>query len=155
MMTQNRLKELLLYNPQSGVFEWLKSGSGRKKKVAGRTESNGYISIGIDGRVYGAHRLAWLYVHGKLPLMIDHRNRVRNDNSIGNLRLTNYSKNALNCKPRINNKLKTLGVRETKYGKFTATFIRVHLGTFDTLTEAKEAREIYEKAYKIRIKYDN
>ena len=153
MMTQNKLRELLAYNKDSGVFEWLRSGSGRTSKIAGRRDSNGYITIGIEGKVYGAHRLAWLYINGVMPDMIDHKDRVRDNNKILNLRLSNHSENAMNCKPRINNQLGEVGVRKTKSGRYTATIKREHLGTFKTRDEAIEARKIAELKLKKELKW--
>ena len=55
--------------------------------MAGSVHSTGYVRIGIDGRKYTSHRLAWLYVHGVWPSdQIDHINRNRSDNRIANLR---------------------------------------------------------------------
>jgi hypothetical protein len=87
-LTQARLKELLDYNPDTGIFTRKVSRPGfRVGDVAGSLTERGYIKIGIDGKNYSAHRLAWLYVHGKSPdNCIDHINGVRDDNRISNLR---------------------------------------------------------------------
>ena len=89
MLTQERLKELLDYDPATGVFVW-KVPKARPVKAgnkAGYSESDGYISIQIDRKRYKAHRLVWLHVYGRWPKEeIDHINRIRGDNRLENLR---------------------------------------------------------------------
>lgn len=87
-LTAERLRELLRYEPETGEFHW-RGGGGRprKKTTAGCPDKDGYVRIKVDQRLYAAHRLAWLYVHGKWPdYTIDHMNCIRNDNMIANLR---------------------------------------------------------------------
>jgi len=111
MLTQERLKELLDYDPDTGVFTRLRS----TRKV-GWTETNGYIRTDIDGTKYGLHILAWLYVTGTFPKnKIDHKNGVRSDNVFDNLRDVSNSDNAKNCKIPITNTSGILGVRWCKY----------------------------------------
>lgn len=81
--------ENLKYDPSSGVFTWAKD---QKRSLAGEKAGrkiDGYIVIPLNGSIYYAHRLAWLYATGKDPgnLEIDHRNNKRQDNAIDNLRL--------------------------------------------------------------------
>lgn len=69
MLTQSRLKEIIHYNPDTGVFTWLKSRGGAVKAgdVAGVLHHSGYIIIKTGGKIYLAHRLAWLYKSGCWP----------------------------------------------------------------------------------------
>ena len=146
-LTQERLQELLSYDPETGIFTNLKS-RGRVKigAVAGSKNPNGYIYIAIDSKKYRAHRLAWLYVHGNFPAnQIDHINEVKDDNRIVNLRLaTNLENHQNQSSPRTNNTSGYLGVIWDKFsGKWRAR-IKVngkqkHLGCFDTGEEASEA----------------
>jgi len=87
-ITQARLKEVLDYNPETGVFVWKESRSGIKTSgIAGCKQSDGYIRISVDGKQYFAHRLSWLYVHGYFPEhSLDHINRNKSYNRISNLR---------------------------------------------------------------------
>ncbi len=83
-LSLNRLKELLLYDPDTGIFTWISSTKNYRRPigaVAGYINSLGYVQIGIDCVAYGAHRLAWMYVHGNLPEMdVDHINGNPSDN---------------------------------------------------------------------------
>lgn len=89
MLTQQRLKEVLRYVKSTGLFYWRVSP---KPGVvvgaqAGCLNDKGYVLIGVDGRLYRAHRLAWLYVTGNWPVdLIDHRNTNKQDNRWRNLR---------------------------------------------------------------------
>ncbi len=88
-LTQARLKALLHYDPETGVFVNRVERNGRAKKgaVAGARTQDGYICIQVEKQKHQAHRLAWLYVYGAWPQNeIDHLNRDRADNRIDNLR---------------------------------------------------------------------
>lgn len=88
ILTADRLRTLLHYDPATGYFTRLVSIAANA--MAGTmpgTTHNGYVTIAVDGKRYRAHRLAWLYVHGEWPAhQIDHINGVRDDNRIANLR---------------------------------------------------------------------
>jgi hypothetical protein len=116
-LTQFKLKEILYYDKKTGNFFW----NVRKKyglkigAIAGQKTVQGYIDIQIDKFKYKAHRLAWLYCYGKFPEKnIDHINKIRNDNSIKNLREANHSENGQNRKL---NKSNTSGFRNVSYNK--------------------------------------
>jgi HNH endonuclease/AP2 domain len=149
MLTQKRLKELLHYNPETGIFTWLMKPSPQANRIsadniAGHINVEGYFVIGIDGKVYKAHRLAWFYMAGVWPNQIDHINGIRNDNRWCNLRLVKKSQNALN---RGENKNNTSGIKGVswykKYEKWVAQIgknkKRINLGYFDTKEEAHAA----------------
>ena len=87
MLNQKRLKEVLTYDSETGIFVWRSKKSRNKGKVAGHLRSDGYVAITVDSKLYRAHRLAWLYVHSYFPEHdIDHMNGVRDDNRLVNLR---------------------------------------------------------------------
>ena len=97
MLTQERLKELLEYDPETGFFTRLIGRSGpraRSGDVAGCDNGQGYIRIYVDGRPYKGHRLAWFYVHGAWPREIDHINGDKSDNKLANLRPATRSRRA-------------------------------------------------------------
>jgi hypothetical protein len=107
MLTAERLRELLDYDPETGVFtRRVDAGSrGKAGSVAGGYHSRGgYLEIGIDGRVYYSHRLAILYVTGEWPTAhVDHINNVKDDNRFANLREATKAQNATNSKRRSDN----------------------------------------------------
>lgn len=101
MISQERLREVLDYNPETGLFHWKVRAGSRAMvgAVAGTITDEGYIKIKIDGRRYLAHRLVFLYESGAWPPNeVDHINQVRTDNRRHNLRLATKSENQRNAK---------------------------------------------------------
>lgn len=94
-----RLKDLLSYNAETGVFTWRKTkGRAKAGSAAGCKDTCGYEVIRVDNVLYKAHRLAWLYVHGRWPDgLLDHINRKPGDNRIANLREVSQSENMHNA----------------------------------------------------------
>lgn len=152
MITQQRVKELIVYDEISGVFKWLKNRTGFAKEggVAGSLvkagKNKGYIVIQLDGEKYQAHRLAWLYHYGLMPEgVIDHINTVRNDNSIRNLRIANNHENGWNSGVQKNNRSGCTGVIWSKnLNKWIARINNKHLGLFGSLIDAASARKSAE-----------
>lgn len=97
-LTSARVRELLDYDPATGDFTWKVSrAKARMGHKAGFVYGKGYIAISIDGRVYYAHRLAWLHATGEWPVgVIDHINHDKRDNRFANLRDTSVAGNGLN-----------------------------------------------------------
>ena len=134
-VTQERLKELLDYNPETGDFTWRKTTGGRLGgTVAGAIAKNaGYTQIRVDRRKYFAHRLAFLWMTGEWPEdMVDHINRNRADNRWCNLREANRSLNNLN-----NGAKGYCWIAKDK--KFMAKVSGRYIGSFDTEHEARQA----------------
>ena len=120
-LTAVRLREVLDYDPQLGVFRWRqKTGSASAKTVAG-TPHKEYVRIQVDGKLHRAHRLAWLYVTGEWPSgEIDHRNNNGSDNRWGNLRAADHFTNMQNqTRAHRNNATGLLGVHQ-QGGKYRA-----------------------------------
>ena len=148
-ITQARLKELLTYDPDNGLFIWNESrGPLFKGTVAGSIKHSGYIHIQIDKTVCMAHRLAFLYMTGEYPEETDHINHNKADNSFANLREVTHRENMRNQKIRSNNTSGMQGVTYNKRCKKWQAWImdqkRVHLGLFSQLNDAKKARRIAE-----------
>lgn len=143
-LTQERLKELLLYDPETGIFTWERR-RGRPSRTLGagvKEKTYGHILICVDGRMFRAHRLAWLYVHGSFPARhIDHINGVRDDNRISNLREATESQNQ--CNRAGTSKTGYKGVYLHKSGRWYAMIQcgkkRQCLGYFETPEAAAEA----------------
>lgn len=114
MLTQNKIKDWLLYDKDTGLFFWKRVHPGIP--TGGRAGSvnnvTGYLSIRIGGHNYYCHRLAWLYEFGYFPENgLDHINNSRSDNRITNLREVSHSCNMKNTGMLRNNKTGVKGVR--------------------------------------------
>jgi hypothetical protein len=155
ILTAERLKEVVTYDPDTGAFMWKhnKKGGVRAGDLAGYTDTTGYIQIRIDMRLYKAHRLAWLYVHGEWPsLHIDHINGNPHDNRIENLRLADDHQNCANSKISKNNKSGLKGVSWSKAKRRWTAHIcvrrkRMWLGYFDDADGAKRAYDAAAKKH--------
>jgi len=146
-ITAERLRELLTYDSESGEFTWRASrrNNMRQGDRAGCLNVYGYWCIRIDGRLYTAHRLAWLFVHDEWRTGdLDHADGNRANNAISNLRPATRSQNNANSRRRGNNtsgykgvsfhqRLKKWFARLRKDGK------RHHLGCFVTPEAAHPA----------------
>jgi hypothetical protein len=148
-LTQEFLKSQLRYDPETGVFGRIPGqvhGGGRLGSVGGFAD--GYLVIGVGGRRYQAHRLAWLYVHGEMPKwpaqQIDHINGDRSDNRISNLRLATGAVNTQNMRGAHGNNKNSGLLGAHKSGTRWQSVISVHgknhhLGVFSTPEEAHAA----------------
>lgn len=154
-LTQEELKRVLNYDPDTGIFTWKIKPNGRVKagSIAGTNDKDGYLIIKINRRAYKAHRLAWLYMEGYFPeKLVDHKNRINNYNVWSNLRNVSHSCNSRNCKVLKNNKSGVTGVCwYKKMGKWHSQIntngkVR-HLGYYSDKTEAAKARWEAEKKY--------
>jgi hypothetical protein len=144
-LTHKELLERLSYDPEIGVFTWLKSNSNKARNgsEAGYVTSQGYRSININNKNYLAHRLAWFYVNGCFPEKgLDHINRNRTDNRISNLRVSTHRENNMNRE----GKGCTYWERDNKWkAQIQVDKVNKHLGYFDT---EEEARAVYFEAKK-------
>lgn len=145
-LTHERLKELLDYDPETGVFMW-RSGTGGKgrpfaSRRAGTFNTEGYLRIQVDGKFYQGSYLAWLYMTGETPTdQIDHKDKNTSNDAWGNLRLATQAQNKANSGVYKNNKLGIKGVRIHRNGRYEAR-LRVdgelkYLGCYRALEEAK------------------
>lgn len=144
-ITQERLKQLLMYEPDTGVFTWrVDHRKYQAGHVAGRDNGTGYLVVWISPRLYQAHRLAWLYMNGSWPTAsIDHINGKKSDNRILNLRDVSHAQNMSNLKrARVDNKLGVMGVHQVR-NKFVAQIqtngVTKRIGRFNTPEEAHAA----------------
>ena len=145
---QNTLKQILHYDPITGIFTWVKKISARVVigKRAGSKRPNGYRFIRINKIPYREHHLAFLYMLGYLPtLQIDHINHNPSDNSWDNLREATAKENGKNHPKTVRNKTGFVGVSQRPNGKYVARIYvnnkHIFLGAFKTFDEAKVARQ--------------
>lgn len=149
-LTADRLRELVDYDKESGIFTWrLSRRRCRIGGIAGYTREDGYVFVRIDKRLYRAHRLAWLWSYGEFPaLEIDHINRNPADNRLVNLREVDSSQNKQNIAARRDNRSGYKGVfKHSQTGRWVAQIQAdgkaKHLGCFATPEEASLA---YQRA---------
>jgi len=156
-LTYDRLREVLIYYPNSGEFI-RKITTGRHDRwkagtIAAHKPKDDYPSVSIDGISYLAHRLAWFYMTGKWPKEeIDHRDLDRANNRWSNLREATHAENCRNVLKRKNNKSGFKGVNWCKQVKKWVAKIRVNnkrifLGAFSNKEEAAAAYECASKKY--------
>lgn len=145
-LTFTVLRTLLDYEPETGAFNWRVSrGTARAGDVAGNVRADGYIAIKIFGRLYSAHRLAWLWMTGAWPpFEIDHRDTDGTNNRWSNLRPATHLQNMRNKKKPRHNTSGLKGVSYCRKRRFFTAQIQiegrqVHLGTFKTAELAHEA----------------
>ena len=154
-LTQEKLHELFSYDRETGDFSW-RVRKSRNVKVGVPINSNngkGYKAVKIDGKTYLVHRLVWMYVYGKFPENdIDHKNRIRSDNRLVNLREASRSDNCQNISIPSHNKSGHVGVTWIKSHKSWTVYIKVErknkwLGYYKDLNDAIAARKRGEKEY--------
>lgn len=144
-LTQERLKELLHYDPETGLFVRLrKTKKSAVGSVAGSSNSAGYLVIRVDEKVYYAHRLAILYVTGEWPTAhMDHIDGDRSNNRYSNIRDVSATVNGQNR--RSANKSSSTGLlgAHRKRSRFASRIVvdgtEVSLGRFDSPEEAHAA----------------
>jgi len=148
MLTQDRVRELLDYNPETGAFFWKKTNSNRATvgTVVKRICRDGYLRIGIDNQRYLAHRIAFLWMTGSLPTQeIDHINQIRHDNSWKNLREAVRAENSRNITKYSSNTSGCTGVSFDARRGFWRAYIKggdkqIWLGYFKKFEDAVSAR---------------
>jgi hypothetical protein len=147
-MTQDELKRLVRYNPETGAFIRLVStGKGaRVGDIAGSVDpKSGYVQLWVGRQHFRAHRLAWFYMTGEWPSLVDHINGDRSDNRWANLRQATKSQNAANQRPKKDRALpKGVYRYPYQYGGRPFAQIRVEnvvmtLGVYDSVEEAQAA----------------
>ena len=152
-LTAVRVRELLHYNSETGIFTWKVGGGGWRRigAQAGNLNNRGYLRIKIDGRDYAAHRLAWLYAHGEWPKgHLDHVNRVKADNRMSNLRLATRSQNRMNAVGK-----SSTGFKGVYWNKSAGKFLvklqvngkQIYRGLFTTAEKAHKAYCAVAKHY--------
>lgn len=149
--TPDELRERLDYDEVTGNLYWRRDAGDQA--IAGTVTPYGYLQIAIGGHSILAHRAIWAMHFGEWPDgMIDHRNRIKTDNRISNLRLATTVQNSANTNARSNSKSGVKGVSQKPNGKWRA-YIRFDgknraLGTFANMGDAIEvynraAREVH------------
>ena len=140
------------YDPITGIMQVKESWSRKTPigKELGTVTHKGYLVFTFKQTQYQVHRVAYAFMTGSNPTeLIDHKNHIGIDNRWINLRHITHKENMQNRK----GKSHVLGVRECHKtpGKYEATIgvdnKQKHLGTFNTLEQAIQARKSAEKEY--------
>lgn len=156
MITQDQLKEVLHYCPETGVFTWLENMSTRARKGAeagsiryDNSSNKPYRHICANQQRYRAHRLAFLYMTGGFPEdQVDHEDGNGLNNAWSNLRAVTGAENHKNMRKRADNRSGTTGVYWYKQTRKWRSLIRnKHLGFFRSKEEAIAARKAAEVTY--------
>lgn len=153
-LSADYVRSVLNYDPETGLFTW-KSGVNRRLAagaIAGTQHGSGYISIQINGHIYLAHRLAWLYVFGRWPSgFLDHINGDRGDTRIANLREASRVENNRNKRTPSHNTSGFKGVHVASNGRVQAHIgvgrRQLYLGSFGSIEEARAAYEAAAQRY--------
>jgi hypothetical protein len=155
MIDQELVKKLFYYDAASGMLIW-RNGNGRNVKPwqqAKALNGNGYFTVKIQNKSYPVHRIIWLYVNGNFPSQeIDHKNRIRNDNRLCNLRAVSRTDNCQNISLPRHNKSGHIGVSWFKKEKSWTVYVKVNkknkwLGCYKNLDDAVVARKAGEAQY--------
>jgi Drexlerviridae HNH endonuclease len=141
------LKEVLYY--KDGKLLWNIQTNSRSKvgTEAGMLDKDGYRKIFFKKKNYRRSRLVWIYHHGSIldGLQIDHINKIRDDDHIENLRLVTARDNS---RHKTNHSKYGHGVKLMPNGKFQGRVFSdgayVHLGTYNTVEEAREAVRVWK-----------
>lgn len=145
-LTRKELKQLIHYNPLTGTFTRLTKASTNpsEEDSVGCLDRYGYRIIKLSGKRWKAHRLAYFYMTGKLPEVVDHINNIRDDNRWKNLRGCSLRENKHNCLISKNN---STGVKGISFDKARQKYLaRVYadgkphfLGYYDCIKKAERA----------------
>ncbi len=155
-LTQEELKRVLRYDPETGKFHWLAKISNKVVigAYAGSMRADLYIHIKLNYKSYQAHRLAFLYMIGEIPKEVDHIDRMPFNNKWSNLRAATRSENCFNRGKQSNNVSGVKGVCWSKRDHRWRAQIGVkgryiHLGTFTSKESAIAARKAAELRYNV------
>ena len=144
------LREHLDYNPETGQVLLKKRWGPLPIKVGaemGTIGTGGYRQIKIKGECHYAHRIAYAIYYGAdpYPLVIDHKNKKRADNSIRNLRKVTKRQNAFGTAKRKSKSGHTgITYRARRKKAWMVTCNRTYIGSYETLEEALSARATAE-----------
>lgn len=170
-ITSEVVRELLDYDPETGVMIWRKrdrkwfksdgSFATWNTRFAGTRAGNDCESgkgryrsrkIGMFGRLQSEHRVVWLWMSGEpLPEQIDHVNRNATDNRWSNLRASSCGENSRNRSKYSSNGSGVTGVKwHAPNSKWLAVVdrdgTRHNLGSFSDIADAAAAVKAFRDA---------
>lgn len=160
-LTYTEATRLLNYNPDTGLITWKINRGGHAKKgtEAGTLNWDNHRHLRVNYKIYQAHRIAWLLVHGHFPLNeIDHINGIHNDNRLINLRDVTGQENACNRPVPKNNTSGVMGVSWCKkinkwHARIRKNYQYILLGDYTNWFDAVCARKAAEHQYGFHINH--
>jgi len=160
-MNQDHLNKIFKYDPLAGVLYWrIDQGKMKAGQVAGATDSDGYIIVGLNYRRLKAHRIIWVMLHGEIPkgMQVDHEDQDTSNNRDENFRLVTDQCNKKNSSKQVNNKSDVTGVSwDSNAGKWRADIgvnkKNKYLGLFEDFDKATAARLAAERKYGFHVNH--
>ncbi len=157
-LTQAQASRLFLYDKETGELFWKSRPATDFKTVgwhqrwerefagkpAGCVSPNGYRVVKFAGKVYRAHRVAWIIVHGEVPDTIDHINGDPLDNRFGNLRSVTATQNSRNRKLDRRNKSGVSGVSWDEKAQAWRACVRID-GVYRTIAQSKNKAAVIKR----------
>jgi hypothetical protein len=146
-ITQARVKELFDYHSNGTLTRKIKTSNRNKVgNIVGSNNGNGYLRLSIQSKNYYVHQIIFLWNYGYIPIELDHKNGIRNDNRIENLREATHAENGKNLSLR---KYNVIGINNVSFdlsrNKWIARIVvnkkTKYLGRFKNLEDAIEARK--------------
>lgn len=154
MITQEELKNIVIYDPDTGIFKYIKQTNPRALigRIAGTKQKDGHLYLQYKKKRYQLHQLAFLYMEGSLPNEVDHINRISNDNRWCNLRKCTRTQNSYNSSIRSNN---TSGVKGISLNKRNGKWLvrmyingkETFIGEYVDKEEAIRINKLYRNKY--------
>lgn len=160
-VNQAFMQKFFTYKPSTGeLIARLPVHNRPVGTIVGSKGSHGYLMTAIQGKNFLNHRLIWLYMTGEFPIQIDHINHDKLNNKWDNLRAVNNTTNSRNTGLSKNSTTKINGVSLHKpTGKYRAYIMvnrkQIHLGLFDTVDEATQARKQADNKYEFHPNHGN
>ena len=147
-LTYDYANYLFKYDPETGnLYKRINGTDNFRSKPSGTKTKTGYVQIGVDGKLYLAHRIIMLLVNKSLSdeSQVDHIDHNRLNNKLNNLRVVSQSGNMRNCGKRSDSSTGITGVVYHKRARKYMSYIsiggrKMHLGLFNTLEDATRAR---------------
>ncbi|WP_342238101.1 HNH endonuclease signature motif containing protein [Inquilinus sp. OTU3971] len=146
-LSADRARDLLDLDPETGIVRWrVNRGPAKAGSIAGTVRTDGYMTIGIDGRRYLLHRVVYLLHHGHWPAgILDHVNGDPRDNRPINIRLATVSQNGAN-KRRATSKSGFRGVYQ-RWRKWLAQIsVDGRLRSIGMFSTSEDAARAYDRA---------
>ena len=159
--SQEEIQKIFEYSVITGRLypKEIRTGARTTRNFSGSQRSNGYWTVGIDGKKYEQNRIIWRLITGEDPGQdrIDHIDHDPDNNAWHNLRRITHGQNTTYSACHRDSKTQVKGVRHLPGGTYQARLYHrgktFNLGCFSTKEEAGEAYRA--KELELRGKFVN